>query len=174
MEAWKRLRNVWTALKALNKVLVIGGLVLGAIISRPIVPTGNVPLLKVFVTTAPLTLAFAAITFVLVESSRIRPDLQLENSPLAVYGGSTVILFVAVAIGQSLGYAEVQLPENYMNPPSAMPLVYWIGYILFFPLALLGGVMLAYGVGVVLVSLVFGVALGGAMLYVLGHLPSLP
>ena len=173
MEAWKRLRNVVSALKGLNWVLVIGGLVLQAVISRPFVPSGNVPLLKVFVTTAPLTLAFAVITFVLVESRKMMPDLQLDNSPMAVYGGSAVILFVAVAIGQSLGYAQVVLPDAYTTPPSSMPLFYLIPYILYFPIGLLGGVMFAYGVGIVLGSLVFGVALGGAMLYVLGHLPSL-
>src|SRR5215208_762993 len=169
MEAWKRLRTVIDALSALNWILLVVSLGVQAYISKLILDLQDAPLVRVFLATAPLTVAFAVVTFLFVESQRIRSDSQLENSPLAIYGGSTVILIIAVVIGQSLGYAEVELTGAYATPPpSSMPLVYWIFYILLFPIYLLGGVMFAYGLGIFFLSVLCGIALGLVMLYVLG------
>jgi hypothetical protein len=154
MNVWEKLKTVLWAIKAFYVVLLVIYLGFGAAVTQLIAePVGMaVDFLSVFLATAPLTLAFAAIGFL------IRFSVPEENAGSvhfwAVYGGAGVILFVAASIGAALGYPTVE--------PLTLPLRF--PYILGYPIELFWKIMTAYGLGPFFASFIFGTILAGGIL----------
>jgi hypothetical protein len=175
MAAWKRLQDVLAAFRALYwlELLIFLGIqtTVLKLIGGPAELVGT--WISVFVTTAPLTLAFAAITFVFVEASKVEADSR------NVLGGAFAILFVALTIGVAFGYPVVELPQWYWGPLTSInpfdrlfTLVFWLFLAAVFPFIFLGSVVLAYTVKVFIDSIIFGALLGAGLLHIFGRLTS--